>query len=139
MKKTVPLIILASALTVQSQTVIYTYDSAGNRISRTIGSAKSRASFPLDSLDIGHPSEIGFFDIRVHPTKTSDIINIDIPLHNESDEAEIRLYSLLGYELMSVKITEPYSKIDLTHLSAGTYVLSVIINGDITSTKIIKQ
>lgn len=140
MKPALLFILATTSLFAQSQTVIYAYDNAGNRISRTIGAAKSRSSSPMDSL--GFPQSPGeeLFGIKVHPSVTSADVNIDIPTYNKEDKVEIRIYGLSGYELMTAKISEPFSTVELSHLPNGTYILTVIINGNITtSSKIIKQ
>ncbi len=139
MKLLPSLILLGSSMAVQSQTVIYTYDNAGNRISRTLQAAKSRSSFMNDSLGVENQIESGLFNVSVHPTLTDGLVNVDIPAYGKNDEAEIRVYSLSGYEVMSIRVTEPYSTIDMAYLPAGVYVLNVMVNGDITSIKIIKQ
>jgi len=87
-------------------------------------------------LIVSVPEEqTGQCHFHVFPNPTRGHLNINL-ISNESD-GELRLYSIFGQELMKQKVTisvQDY-KLDLSQLSMGNYILTLVQNGVVLERK----
>jgi hypothetical protein len=71
-------------------------------------------------------------ELMIYPNPTKDIINIG----NTDSQKEIKVFNMIGQQIMTKDIT---SKLDISNLDAGTYLI-IIKDGDkIITKKIIKN
>lgn len=75
------------------------------------------------------------FAIYPNPVKTD--FHVSFPKNN--DDAEIKLYDVLGKEVLSKNITSNRNGINISHLKSGLYIASIKSNNKTTSFKIIKE
>jgi hypothetical protein len=91
----------------------------------------------VDTLNCFPMSSVGDFmkeqQIKVYPNPTSDFIYLDLP---ESEQSEYQIIDLSGNLIKSGVVSD--SKISISHLSLGGYVLKVRSKKGITVKKIIK-
>ena len=72
--------------------------------------------------------------IKVYPNPTQSFLNIDLP--DSLVPFTVSICSLLGEE---IAYTHNKSSIDISHLTNGVYLLTVIQNENIWKTKILKE
>jgi hypothetical protein len=75
-------------------------------------------------------------DINLWPNPANDIVNIEKP--NSDSTTEIIFYDINGKIVLTEKIKEKTSQIDISFLSNGVYSIRVIQNKKVTSLKFVK-
>ena len=78
------------------------------------------------------------FDIKnfiAYPNPVNDIFNLSY----SSEITSIKVVNLLGQELLSKNVSNNSTQIDMTSLSAGTYIVNVVIDDVVKSIKIVKK
>ena len=141
-KQSILLLLLLAAFSFQSMaqnTVSYTYDQAGNRISRTItlGSSSIKRYQPTDSVVI--KESIGERTIKVFPNPTRGALGIDIQGGDPKQELRLVIYSGAGATLYNQPATEGLNPIDMTQYPQGWYVLRVVAGTEKREYKIVKE
>lgn len=89
-------------------------------------------AFKEESLNVAQNSLEGF---SFYPNPTSDVINLT-SVHTVEN---VSIYNLLGQQLMKTNLNQKESKLDVSSLQEGTYILKVTINGKIGHSKFIKN
>ena len=115
----------------------YTYDSAGNRVSREIiiGVAGDEPQDIAASLiDV-----VASKAVRIYPNPTDGNMTISIDDYEESDQASFIIYDLSGVIVYDSKVTGQASSVDISDCQSGIYILTIIINGNQSSWRIIKK
>jgi hypothetical protein len=163
-KKIIPVIlVLFQSVKLLGQSVEFTYDDNGNRLSRTItvellksGTvqfpflnpkslksispelAKTKESEIAKSVKEGE-SEEGEISTLVYPNPNKGLIKIDISNMPLKSKNEMRLYNLSGTELTVKRNFDSYSEIDISQFKDGIYILRIKINESIYDWKVIKS
>lgn len=75
------------------------------------------------------------FGFSFYPNPSSDIVYLQSAKNIES----VSLYNLLGQEVLTAKVGSAFSNLDVSCLSAGTYIMKVIVNGEMGAYKFLKQ
>jgi len=75
--------------------------------------------------------------ITLYPNPTSKILNIKSSVSSGSSSVE--LYSIQGKKVFTTQLDNNQSDIDISHLTAGLYLVKVINDTSSFTTKIIKQ
>ncbi len=106
--------------------VSYVYDSAGNRVSRTI--VLTRVMNPEEDYFVRETMKES--TVKIYPSET----NVKVVIENYSEDFPIRyfLYNVQGALLQSNINVNPTFTLDMAGYSTGTYVLKIII-GDYSS------
>ncbi len=125
-----------------AQQISYTYDSAGNRVSRTIVLAT-----PVRSTRSGDNSQDSVFyrevngptEIKIYPNPVKSVLTVTIRGYEQSMAGEISLFNLGGQQLLNLPIHEEITQIDMHNFSKGNYVMNITLNGKSTPWKVIKQ
>lgn len=115
----------------------YTYDSAGNRVSREIiiGVAGDEPQDIAASLiDV-----VASKAVRIYPNPTDGNLTISIDDYEESDQASFIIYDLSGVIVYDSKATGQASSVDISDCQSGIYILTIMINGNQSSWRIIKK
>lgn len=124
------MIMLASNVCGQT-TWVYSYDNAGNRTQRVVNTgSKARqrsATTPNNLLN----------DEKISATidANRNHIKVEILSLKSNDEAEAAIYNLAGIQIISRRIESEITTLNLGKLRKGTYILSVILNGETKSCK----
>ena len=118
--------------------VIYEYDSAGNRVGRTIAPS-TRSSEPKEEEPVVFPEVLSGLDISVYPNPTDGWIRMDIQNLPEGETANIWLYSLSGNLVVSKQNVASSMEIDITGQPAGIYLLKVVAGEQQGEWRIIKK
>lgn len=119
------------AVNVCGQTTwVYSYDNAGNRTQRVVNTgakARQRAASPNNLLN----------DEKISATIDANRNNIKVEILSlkNTDEAEVAIYDLSGIQMLSHRIESELTTLNLGKLRKGTYILSIVLNGESKSCK----
>ena len=128
--------------------VEYTYDAAGNRLSRTIileSQLRSAAIAGQEPEEETAPQERVYSDkidqsnIRIYPNPTKGILKIEITRTTEGNPIHIQLYDISGRMLLNEPDAAPFTDLNISEQPAGTYLLKIFSDNRTTQWKIIKQ
>ena len=128
----------------KAQTVSYSYDYAGNRISRKVVYISNPFHVKTDTTAVKQLSKpiedkIGDRVIKIHPNPTRGALAIDIAGGDTNEQLSITLYSAQGVQLIHRKIAEGLTPVEMSAYAAGWYILRVSAGSKVTEFKIIKQ
>jgi hypothetical protein len=118
--------------------VTYSYDAAGNRISRTIVIGELRADVSEEQEITTYSEILSELLIKIYPNPTTGLIRIEIQNLPVDETANITLYELSGKLIIS-KQTSVSTEIDITGQPAGIYLLKIVAGKEQTKWKIIKK
>lgn len=146
------------------QTISYTYDANGNRISRTYEVEELQSgsfSFPTNPeflkqiakkgsgseeeefMKSKEPEEVlpeeGEIKTLIYPNPTKGLIKVEVTNMPQQSKNEMRLYDLSGAEMFVKRNFEHSSELDLSHLKNGIYVLRIKIDNQLFDWKVIKN
>jgi len=153
-------IFLIQGLMALCQSVRFTYDSNGNRISRSIVVQQLQSenlSFPVLNPKSLLPAENATasstdktkkesirsegqdITVKVYPNPNKGLIKVDIPYMPLNSQSTMTLYDLSGNKLINKKGFGTYTELDISRLRNGIYILRLKINGKVTDFKVIKN
>jgi hypothetical protein len=121
-----------SAANVCGQTTwVYSYDNTGNRTQRVVNTgakARQRAAASPNNL---------LSDEKISATIDGNRNNIKIEILGlkTTDVAEVAIYDLSGIQVLSRRIESEITSLNLGKLRKGTYILSIVLNGETRSCK----
>ena len=72
---------------------------------------------------------------RIYPNPADNILNIESTMSIE----KVTVYNLLGQEVISKSPNAELVTLDVANLQSGVYVVKTSINGNISSTRFIKE
>ena len=154
--------LLITAITVNSQTVDFGYDAAGNRTSRVITLQKSapvntevveQEVSKNDSTEVKQDAiaednnndqeifedKVGEQDIRIYPNPVESNLKIEILNYQDQTSSSIILYDQAGRMLNKLSTISEISTIDFSNYPAGIYLLDIKIETENVRWKIIKK
>jgi hypothetical protein len=99
----------------------------GNDISGTFLVSAYDASLSSGSFDNTNFS--------AYPNPVKDVLNVSYT----SEISSVRVINMIGQEVISKNINETSSQIDMSQLSAGTYIVNVTVGDTIKTLKVVKQ
>jgi hypothetical protein len=126
-----------------SQTIIYSYNTSGNRVVRYYIPVATTKSTVLDTVNTeleSTPSDLQSLEeaVKIYPNPATEGINISIMEGLETD-AVIEIYSLSGKQVYRNSFAGDVLWIDLNGQPAGTYILKITTSKQSLSKKIIKK
>jgi uncharacterized protein RhaS with RHS repeats len=74
-------------------------------------------------------------DLSIFPNPVNDILNISY----NKEISNISICNLIGQEVLTKNINTNQSKIDVSSLSSGSYLVKIVADNDIKTIKILKQ
>lgn len=112
-----------SATDFATSSFVFSYDSNGNMVNRDIKreteESKSRKSTELSGINLDSLT----FNVVVSPNPAKDFIRIQIsPLRSE---CMMEIYNLSGVKVLSYKIINPVSFLNIGKYPAGVYLLKI--------------
>lgn len=139
MNRTLLLILLLMSISANAQQKLsYAYDSAGNRVSRTIVMTARNENVDMEE-DMFFEEHIADKQLKIYPNPVKEQLTIEITGHDSTEKAEYILLNMSGAVLKRDRISSEITTVDMNRFVTGTYVLNIIINGERTVWKIIKQ
>jgi hypothetical protein len=119
--------------------VIYTYDSAGNRISRTV------VICVLPQLRSAHADtssvedQLNELKVILYPNPTRGAIQIGLSQYTKNEPISFMLFSPDGKKIMNASAASDLTTMDLSPFPSGWYILRVIKKDEELMFKIIKE
>lgn len=135
------ILLLLGSLTGSAQTTYsFTYDAAGNRLSRIIPlkSARIENQDTLANKPKTFEDLIGNRPVKIYPNPTKGILKVEIPVADEIS-ATLNIYSAYGTLVRNLPVTNTYTEIDLSNQPSGMYILRISIGELSSEWKIIKD
>ncbi len=128
--RTILLALLLTPMSAMAQnTVTFSYDAGGNRVSRqiTVSSVKER---PGETTDIGAVEEEPLEDrVRITTDAGSETVSVEISDLKADERSSVRLFTAAGALLKEVDIAGEATSVSLSPYPSGVYILSVNLSG----------
>lgn len=138
-KKLFALIVCLIPYVSNAYKVSYSYDAAGNRVSKEIVLEQKRSLKKENSHGNTVSETLSDKEIRIYPNPTKGILKLEISVLEENDNCEISIYSSSGQLLYTLRTNEQIIDIDMTSFTSGAYFLHITINREQSIWKIIKE
>jgi hypothetical protein len=119
--------------------VIYTYDAAGNRISRYL-EVQELKSTNSDML-IRPSSEVNWdrLGVNLFPNPTHGELILEFENYPKKEKITVELYNLAGKQMINQKINSNSSMLNLEPYPIGSYVLRLIVGQEQKTYQIVKH
>ena len=118
----------------------YTYDDAGNRLTRKKEIVvQTRGALNNGEEPSVYEEELSETKVTIYPNPTKGMLKVDISGGEQFENAQISLYDLTGKLLQQWAGISQSNTIDLSERTPGMYIMQVAYNGKISSWKIIKE
>lgn len=129
-----------AGLDICAQRIKYTYDNAGNRLTRQKEIVvQTRGALSDEEEPSVYEEELSETKVTIYPNPTRGMLKIDISGVEKFENARISLYDLTGKLLQQLAGISQSNEIDLSERTPGMYIMQVAYNGKISSWKIIKE
>lgn len=135
-----------------AQTIQFTYDAAGNRISRTVvlpvPPLKTPAEILASNFQDSNPEEEetlnseyqhSLVEVKAFPNPTSGLLNIEVLNLDRVQDAVITMTDLSGRLLLEQVLLQVATVLDLSGYPAGIYILAFTAGNQKSQWKIAKQ
>lgn len=132
-----PILIIALSVYGQAE-VEYSYDSAGNRITREIVLSQSSSRRENSDKEF-YSDKLLEYTIRIYPNPTKGNLQVDILGVNNETIVNISMYDLNGRLIDKASINSGRAQFDLITQPTGVYIMKIKIEDKTTSWKIIKE
>lgn len=121
-----------------AQSVRYSYDNAGNRTRREIVMNKAKVQ-AKEATEECFSEMLSERTILIYPNPTKGNIRIKIDRFESSDQCCLGIYNMSGQPVFSGNITSSLVDIDISSRPNGIYILHILLNGQETTWRIIKE
>jgi hypothetical protein len=140
-REVLTLILMLISIVTYSQTISYEYDSAGNRITRTVVTLKSAETSSSEEEEEEIVTDTwDEMIITIYPNPTEGELQLSITGGGLKDSYTYKIYSSEGKLILNGNINElGTTTLSLSGESSGAYILVLSGNGENKSYKIIKQ
>lgn len=124
---------------INAQNLSFAYDLAGNRIEREIIISSDHLQNKKKAVNNPKSEMISDKTIRIYPNPTKGNLKIEIEGWDESDICKISIYDSNGIKFISSEMETSFLNIDLSLGTKGIYLMHIILNGNESIWKIIKD
>lgn len=143
-KQALMLFMLLAAYALQGRaqnTISYTYDQAGNRISRiTIPIGQNKAKRNTETTDsVVVKDVLGKLEVKIFPNPTKGALGVDLTGINPDIITRISVYGGQGAQLYNAVAIEGLNPLDFSKYPEGWYILRIEAGTERKEYKIIKQ
>lgn len=128
---------LLASLTSSAQSITYSYDAAGNRVSRGLTVSRMRKQ-ERKTLNLADGNDLEG-KVRLTGDSRTGSVTVEIIGHRTGDRCEVSLYALSGENLLQLQLSEPSVTLSLGAYPDGIYIVSVTLNGESEAWKITKR
>jgi lipoprotein-anchoring transpeptidase ErfK/SrfK len=130
---------LCPALQAQNR-VVFSYDAAGNRISRTIVLAPRSTPVAEEEEKQEVLTEmLADIKVKIYPNPTTGLVTVEISNLPKGETANIWLYAMAGQLIGTYKDAKNVIRVDISNRPAGVYVMKIVAGKRQTEWKIIKK
>ena len=138
------------SLTGFSQSVSFTYDAAGNRLTRSLtilkitnnNTSENNDHFKLSAqttLSVNEPITINDLLVSISPNPNGGKFEVKIDNFSPNTIVDIYLHSIEGKLVYENNKAKSVNSINISTRENGTYILTVLVNGTKETWKVIKQ
>ena len=120
------------------QNLSYTYDNAGNRVSRntiTLKSTKDAVNNEVFHETLTENSGESF--IKIYPNPVRELLIVEIT--GKSPEYLIQLFDFNGKQILSLQTSNFLNQISFANLISGTYILRISSGTEASEWKVIRE
>ena len=124
-----------------AQTVSYSYDQAGNRISRitiNVGPTMTKRNTETTDTVLGK-DVLGKLEVKIFPNPTKGALGVDLTGINPDIITRISVYGGQGAQLYNAVAIEGLNPLDFSKYPEGWYILRIEAGTERKEYKIIKQ
>lgn len=144
MKKYLPILCLTLLPTAShAQRIIeYTYDGAGNRVSRQAYTSGRQAEDSWQTAPSEERMAASLFhdlSVKVCPNPTEGPLKVCLSGLKATDRCSLALYTPLGELILEEEANSDAVNIDLSHRPPGVYLLGISLNNETNTWKIVKK
>lgn len=135
------LILLLASLCIQAQNqtkdkVTYGYDAAGNRIKREIVVNTTKSAVESPSV---FTEEFAERIIKIYPNPTQGFLKVELSDFDKAKTVTLHLLNMSGQSILKTKMATNPTDLDISNRPSGIYILQIIIDGKISTWRIIKE
>ncbi|MDM8160142.1 T9SS type A sorting domain-containing protein [Labilibaculum sp. K2S] len=145
---TILLVLFGTICGINQNNINFAYDAAGNRVSRTItlgatqtvinGGENEKLSF--EKSEDFFTEVLAEKEIKIYPNPTRGKLRVDILGYEDLDSnSSIQVFTTGGALLYKSNTPSQTNDINLSNKPAGLYLMVIIIAGEKSTWKIIKQ
>lgn len=139
MKQVFLMLLLSSSLAVNAQqSMSFSYDDAGNRISRVMVLAKSRAKSNQAVSSQSLFDEVGGKQVQISPNTSMGHVLVEM-LGKSDCAVNLSVYNASGMQVYSHPLQNGRLNVDLSSNPSGIYILTIEVDGERQSWKIVKK
>jgi hypothetical protein len=117
--------------------VEYTYDQAGNRLTRQIVPLNKSAT--IGNEEVVFESKTEKQSIKLYPNPTKGELKLNISSWNTETIANYTVTDISGRKILQRTVSNSVSTIDLSAQTKGSYILRLFIDNEWLEWKIIKE
>lgn len=128
---------LLASLASSAQSITYSYDAAGNRVSRGLTVSRMRKQ-ERKTLNLADGNDLEG-KVRLTGDSRTGSVTVEIIGHRTGDRCEVSLYALSGEDLLQLQLSEPSVTFSLSTYPDGIYIVSVTLNGESEAWKTTKR
>lgn len=99
------------------------------------GFGTTKGSFGLEVTEVLSSDSFDNNSFVTYPNPVKDIFNVSY----SSEISSVRVLNLLGQEVITKNVGSTSTQVDMSQLSAGTYIVNVTIGDTIKTIKVVKQ
>lgn len=141
----ISILLATTGLKAQSN-INFAYDAAGNRVSRTISLGSTKSAIGGDGI-VEFETVKNFFTetlaekkIKIYPNPTRGLLRVDILGYEDLNKnSTIQVFTNAGTLLYKTVALSQTTVINMTNEPTGLYLMVIIIEGERSTWKIIKQ
>ena len=139
----------------EPNTVVFSYDASGNRITREAIYIPPKSEKPvkgqkedttgitnpdiLKTEIVKHTANVGAISINIFPNPTGGKFKVVFEGWEKETTASLQLHTLSGTEVLKMENLKQETNIDIKSQPDGTYILTVIVNGKKEIWKVVKR
>ena len=129
-----------AGLDICAQRIKYTYDNAGNRLTRQKEIVvQTRGALSDEEEPSVYEEELSETKVTIYPNPTRGMLKIDISGVEKFENARISLYDLTGTLLQQWGSISQSNMVDISDRTPGVYIMQIVYNGNASSWKIVKE
>lgn len=123
---------------VHAQTVVFEYDNGGNRVRReALAAPQAQPAKALQEKPDASPMLTD--GISIGPNPTTRIVKVEITGFGTGSVASICVYNTSGQLLLTTKVTDPVTEINIDGRPDGVYIFNVETGKAKARSMIVKQ
>lgn len=137
MKHKLLLLLSTFLLSAKADKVLFSYDSAGNRVRREIVIEKKSAPSKMEAEYFS--DMLSEKEIKIYPNPTDGLLKVEICGYDDPDNCKISVYTISGQLVLASDVTSSLTEVDITTQPDGMYIFLIVLNGEESTWKIIKK